>query len=161
MDADARAAIGERGESWFKIHISQFGESGRPLFRATHLGGKWPTVDYLVEALGTGEKTAFCLVQVKSSGSAGSRSIPVTITDESFRRLAAIPVPAYLIGIDDVTGTGYILSVNGRREPVSSVPRTYPIDAENRERLWREVVAYWDSVVALPFASFFAEPQPG
>jgi hypothetical protein len=51
--------------------------------------------------------------------------------------------------------------VNGRHEPVSSVPRTYPINPENRERLWREVVGYWDSVVALPFTSFFAEPQPG
>jgi len=161
MDADARAAIGDRGESWFQIHISQPSEEGRTFFRTTHLGGRWPTVDFLVEALGTGENPAMFVAQVKSSSSAGGGAIPVTFTDEAMERLGTIPIPAYLIGIDDVTGSGYILSVNGRREPVRSVPRTYPINAENRERLWREVVEYWGRLAAQPFTSFFTDPRHG
>ena len=63
-------------------------------------------------------------------------------------------------GIDDVTESGYILSANGHRGPIRSVPRTYPLDAENRERLWREVVDYWHArTVELPFTSVFSDPR--
>jgi hypothetical protein len=161
MDAEAREALGVRGESWFQIHISQADPSGRPLFRATHLGSKWPTVDYLVEALDTDGKAAIFFAQVKNSGSASAGAIPVTLTDESIQRLAAMPIPTYLVGIEDVTGTSYILSMNGRGDPVSSVPRIHPINAENRERLWQEVVGFWEHVVTQPFTSFFTDPRTG
>lgn len=160
MDADSREMLALRGESWFQLNICRKGRSGRPLFRPTYLGDKWPTVDYLVEALGDGDRGAFCFVQVKSSENANGGAIPVTIGNEMLLRLRGVPAPAYIIGIDDVTESGYILSVNGHRGALRSVPRTFPLDLDNRERLWREVVGFWhERTDLLPFTSVFQDPR--
>jgi len=160
MDADSREMLALRGESWFQLNICEKGKSGRPLFRPTYLGDKWPTVDYLVEALGEGDRGAFFFVQVKSSENANGGAIPVTVSDETMLRLRAVPAPVYVIGIDDVTESGYILSANGHRGPLRSVPRTFPLDIDNRERLWREVVDFWhERTDLLPFTSVFQDPR--
>lgn len=153
--------LGLRGESWFQLNICKKGMSGHPLFRPTHLGSQWPTVDYLVEALGQeGHPSAFFFAQVKSSANANGGVIPVTVRGEMLRRLAAIPAPTYIFGIDDVEESGYILSVNGHRGPLRSVPRTFPLDVENRERLWHEVVGFWHQrTVQMPFTSLFQDPR--
>lgn len=161
MDAESREMLAMRGESWFQLNISKRGSSGRPLFRPAFLGKNWPTVDYFVEALGhEGRLNAFFFAQVKCSENANGGAIPVTIPESMRARLTAIPAPTYIFGIDDVTESGYILSVNGRRGPIRSVPRTFPLNADNRERLWREVVGFWhDRTTRLPFTSVFQDPR--
>ncbi|HET7228946.1 MAG TPA: hypothetical protein VFJ16_03055 [Longimicrobium sp.] len=160
MDADSREMLALRGESWFQLNICKKDGAGRPLFRPAHLGGKWPTVDYLVEAVGRPDPDAFFFAQVKCSENANGGAIPVTISDDMWLRLRALPAPTYIFGIDDVTESGYILSVNGYRGPIRSVPRTFPLDVENRERLWNEVVGYWERrAVEMPFTSVFRDPR--
>jgi len=160
MDADSREMLAQRGESWFQLNICKKDGSGRPLFRPAHLGSQWPTVDYLVEAVRPGDSNAFFFAQVKCSENANGGAIPVTFRPDQWRRLRAIPVPTYIFGIDDVTESGYILSVSGHRRPIRSVPRAFPLNVENRERLWNEVVEYWHRRTAeMPFTSVFRDPR--
>jgi len=66
------------------------------------------------------------------------------------------------VGIDDVDGVGYIVSANGERlTNLASVPGDFPLNRENRERLWREVREYWSSRLPGSFTSVFTDPAWG
>ena len=61
--------IGNRGEAVFRVRITDpYGPRKSPLFRAYHLGEKFPTLDFLIELVGlpTG-RVAYFFVQVKAT----------------------------------------------------------------------------------------------
>src|SRR5215217_7566340 len=108
---------------------------------------------------------ALFFVQVKTTRQGYTerdRRLKVTVAQHTVARLASIPAPTYVVGIDDVDGTGYIVSANGERlTNVASVPSHFPIDRQNRERLWREVLEYWSSRLPGSFTSVFTDPARG
>jgi hypothetical protein len=157
--------IGARGEYRFLVLITEPHEGERPIFRAQRLGEKWPATDFLVELVGSEGVTGFFFVQVKTTRQGYTerdRRLKVTVTQHTVARLASIPAPTYVVGIDDVDGTGYIVSANGEHlTNVASVPDHFPINRQNRERLWQEVREYWNSRLPGSFTSVFTDPALG
>lgn len=147
---------GELGELWAQVHLSHpvGGRYRRALFRATPLGGKYPTADLLVDVLGRHEESiGFFFAQVKATQSAsrtGAR-LSITVDSERYRRLTRLRAPSYLIGVDIGAGgmrigaRSYIIAAT-RPAPLTipSIPRDYPLtDDKIRVALYREVVSFW------------------
>jgi hypothetical protein len=85
-----------------------------PYFRPTFLGDKHPTFDYLVELVGS---DAYFFAQVKSTRQgyrpgSGPRRLRVNVSRQDVERMVASPIPAYVVGIDEPQGLGYLLSMN-------------------------------------------------
>jgi len=157
--------IGARGESRFLMLITEPHDGEQPIFRAQRLGDKWPAVDFLVELMGSDGVAGFFFVQVKTTRQGYTerdRRLKVTVPQHTVARLASFPAPTYVVGIDDVAGIGYVVSANGERlTNVASVPSDFPINRENRERLWSEVRRYWSSRLPGSFTSVFNDPAWG
>lgn len=124
------------------------GRRARALFRATHLGEKHPTVDFLVEILGRrGQVRGFFFVQVKGTtrGSADAVRLPVAISPDEFNRLVEYPAPTYVVVVDVFTGASYIAGAHlPRTSWISSVARDFPLRSDaTRIALYREVARFW------------------
>lgn len=139
--------IGQRGEALFIALLTKPVGRGRFLFRPQFLGDKWPNVDFIVELLGAGASTPYFFVQVKTTRNGYTKkehNLKIQVKRESLIKLANYPAPTYIVGIDEVAETGYILSVGKRsRRELSSLPTRYALDEANRKILWQEVKAYW------------------
>lgn len=141
---------GELGELLARVHLSRpvGGRYRRALFQATPLGGKYPTVDLIVDVLNRdGEPAGFFFAQVKAtqSASAGGARLSLTVEAERYRRLTRLGAPAYLIGVDVREERSWIVAAAApARASVPSIPRDYPLtDDKIRVTLYREVAAYW------------------
>jgi hypothetical protein len=141
---------GDLGELLARLHLSRpvGGRYRRALFQATPLGGKYPTVDLIVDVLDSdSEPVGFFFAQVKSTQSAsqtGTR-LSLTIDVERYRRLTRLCAPAYLIGVD-VNGEQSFIMAASDRVPANlpSIPRDYPLTHDKiRVALYREVAAFW------------------
>jgi hypothetical protein len=144
---------GDLGELVVAIDLSRpvRGRYRRPLFRATHLGGKYPTVDFIVDVLAA-DSTAlgFFFVQVKSTASApptGARLPLTAVSAERYNQLAGIPAPTYLVGVDVTTETSYLVAAHrARKTPLTSITKAHPLrDDAVKIGLYREVLAFWKS----------------
>jgi hypothetical protein len=142
-----RDDIGSRGEYLFCAMIMNF--CGRPLpyFRPRFLGEKAQTLDYLVELVDTGDRPAFFFVQVRATRlgyTKRGQRLRIGMSGEELRRFALVPAPTYLVGVDEVGESGYILAVlEGMTGPLSSLPTDYPLDCGNLGRLHQEVEGFW------------------
>jgi hypothetical protein len=140
--------IGDRGQWLFSLLMTQiYPGRNEPYFRARFLGDKHPTFDYLVELVGS--EAYFFFVQVKSTRQGyrqgrGARRPRVNVDREDVRRMVASPVPAYVAGIDEPQGVGYLLSMNEPRPAgLGGLPDRHPMNAGNLQRLWQEVHDFW------------------
>lgn len=157
--------IGDLGELLAAADLSRpvAGRFGRPLFRATSLGGKYPTVDFLVDLLADDDSTVgFFLAQVKATNlvAAPSRKrLPVTMPKGKLNELARLPVPAYLIGVDIRSETSYLVAVQRmRREPVSSITKAYNMAVDSvKIGLYEEVLSFWNAVKNVSFPTRFTD----
>jgi hypothetical protein len=120
-----------------------------PYFRPRFLGDKHPTIDYLVELVGS--EAYFFFVQVKSTRQGyrqgrGTRRLRVNVDREDVRRMVASPAPAYVVGIDEPREVGYLLSMNEPRQAgLGGLPARHLLDSGNLQRLWQEVQNFWAS----------------
>ena len=126
------------------------GRYGRVLFSTTHLGDRYPTVDYLVDVLGPrGVSLAFFFVQVKGTSRAAPAALrlPVEVGTDRFNRLVRLPAPTYLIGVDVVTELSYLVTVNRPRQAdMSSITKAYCLrDDAIKIQLYREVLDFWQT----------------
>ena len=141
--------IGDRGQWLFCLMLTElYHGRNEPYFRPRYLGDKYPGFDYLVELVGKEEW--FFFIQVKATtlgyrGTASSKRLNVSVPKENVARLAASPVPTYVVGIDERKKHGYILSVNEPRKGIGSLPATHKLDCETLRRLWQEVHDFWSS----------------
>ena len=120
----------------------------RPLFRATFLGEKYPTVDFIVDVLDHRDRSlAFFFVQVKGTAGANASSgrIPVDVAAERFNLLVRIPAPTFVIGVDVVAETSFLVAAHrSRKSNVSSITKAYCLsDDEVKIKLYEEVLAFW------------------
>lgn len=83
-----------------RVHLSRpaAGRYRRALFQATSLGGKYPTVDPLVDVLDPeGEPIGFFFAQVKATQSAsrGGERLSLAVDMERYRSPTRLRAPAY------------------------------------------------------------------
>jgi hypothetical protein len=141
---------GDLGELWARVHLSRpvGGRFRRALFQATPLGGKYPTVDLIVDVLDPdSEPIGFFFAQVKATQAAsrGGAQQSLTVDAERYRRLTRLRAPAYLIGVDIGDARSYITAATPPAPgALPSIPRDYPLtDDKIRVALYREVVSFW------------------
>jgi hypothetical protein len=141
---------GDLGELLARVHLSRpvGGRYARALFQATPLGGKYPTVDLIVDVLDSNsEPIGFFFAQVKAtqSASVGGARLSLTVEVERYRRLTRLHAPAYLIGVDVTNERSYIIAATRTaRSTLPSILRDYPLhDDKIRVALYREVVDFW------------------
>lgn len=152
--------IGERGQWLFCLLMTQlYPGRDEPYFRPRFLGDKYPTFDYLVELVGS--EAHFFFVQVKSTrqgyrrGST-TRRLRVNLDRDDVLRMAASPIPAYVVGIDEPQEIGYLLSMNEpRRAGLGGLPARHRLDCGNLQRLWKEVQHFWASRNMMLANSYF------
>lgn len=111
-------AIGLRGESIFFVALTKLYGRPDPLFNPCFLGEKYPSVDYLVELnTSTAQIIPYFFAQVKTTRAGYTKRdhrLKVKIAERDTMRLAALPAPTYVIGVDEVTEATYIVSANER-----------------------------------------------
>jgi hypothetical protein len=70
----------------------------------------------------------------------------VNVDREDAQRMAASPLPAYVVGIDEPREVGYLLSMNEPRQAgPGGLPARHRLDCGNLKRLWEEVRDFWAS----------------
>ena len=143
-------AVGDFGELLAAIHLSRTVNKHyrRPLFKPTHLGEKYPIVDFIVDALDPMERShGFFFVQVKSTSTAAisSRTLKLDVELGKYNKLAAIPAPTFLIGVDIRTEKAFVIAApKALRKAFSSISKKHDLQDETvRVRLYKEVVKYW------------------
>lgn len=143
-----RDALGQRGEAIFTVLMTEFHSHAGPIFKPQFLGDKWQYVDFFVELVGAGSFIPYCFVQVKTTRKGytqKARRLKVNVKKESVIGLASYPAPTYIVGIDEVQKTGYIVSANGENlSSLSSLSTKFPINQQHREILWNEVNNFWN-----------------
>lgn len=155
-----RDDIGNRGEALLKAQFTDFCGRAKPLFRSYFLGEKTEHVDFLVELVESAVAKAFFFVQIRSTALGFTRKAPrrlkVGIAGDILATLALIPAPVYVVGMDIVGRTGFLLAVlEGMSDPLPSFPTDFPLDCANMVRLYQEVEAYWSSRDMCRRDSFF------
>lgn len=152
--------IGFNGERIFEKSISRLHTPTTPLFTPRFLGDKWPVVDYIVrlEEL-SGIPYFFAQVKTTQQGYTPSGRLQARVTAEEMNALAACPAPTYIVGVDAVSESCFIVSANGEKHAaMSTLPTAFPLDRGTRELLWREVADYWSQRASPAFVSRFADP---
>jgi hypothetical protein len=150
MAARSADQIGDLGEWLAAVDFSRPVKRGykRPLFRPTHLGGKYPAVDFIVDILALdGASLGFLFVQVKSTTLAPTPAdrLPIVVAQDHFNRLVRLPAPTYLVGVDVTTERCYLAAAyKRRRSAVPSITTAYNL-AEDAVKisLYKEVIAFW------------------
>jgi hypothetical protein len=141
--------IGSRGEAIFQVRLTRLCGRKRPFFRPHFLGAKFATLDFMIELIDSGP-AAFFFVQVKTTTRGYTKRdepprLKVGVSLRDVRRLLRYPAPTYVVGIDEPTEKGFIVSVHGTRaKAISSLTSKYPLDCGNLRRLWEEVRAFWE-----------------
>jgi Domain of unknown function (DUF4365) len=161
---DKRDVIGERGESIFRVLITRKHPSRGYLFdHPRFLGEKKQTIDFYVELFYEESLVPFFFVQVKSTSegySSKEQRLKVQVTDTDMKRLAAYPVPTYIVGIDESGEQGYIISANGESKMgLPSLCTDYPLSPETLALLWDEVAGFWVSPNYSEFRSIFCDSR--
>lgn len=119
----------------------------RALFRPVALGDKYPACDLIVDVIDINDESkGFFFVQVKGTQSfrPGSR-LKVDIDQVRYNRLVATRAPAYVIGVDLITESAYIVAADRKSTaPVPSISTRYSLsDPTVKIDLYREVLAFW------------------
>lgn len=105
-------------------------------------------VDFIVDVLDVTESSrGFFFVQVKSTSraSAASRTLKLNIQLNKFNKLAGIPIPTFLIGVDTQSERAFLIAApKPKRRPFSSITKKHDLDIESvRVTLYKEVVQFW------------------
>jgi hypothetical protein len=112
-----------------------------------------------VELVGSEAFVFFVQVRATRQGyrtGRGTRRLRVNVDREDVQRMVASPVPAYIVGIDEPLGMGYLLSMNEPREAgLGGLPTRHLLECDNLERLWHEVQNFWASRDMLLTGSHF------
>jgi hypothetical protein len=145
-----RDLIGKHAEAIVVARLMDSYGNPEPYFDPHPLGEKCATYDFLVELVNAGASAPYFFVQVKGTRkplSRRDRRLVVQVSESDVRRMAMCPMPTYLIGVDEPREKAYVVSVHGALSgPLEAIPTTYPLNAENLSRLWREVKEYWGTL---------------
>ena len=149
--------IGDLGELLAAATLSRpvAGRFNRPLFRATALGGTYPTADFLVDLLAAdGTAIGLFLAQIKATyvETRTRTRLPISVPARKLNDLVRLPVPTFLIGVDVRSETSYVVAAHRtRRRAVSSIPNTYSLSDDSvRIHLYKEVQLFGIAAKRIP-----------
>jgi hypothetical protein len=145
--------IGDRGEALFRVAITKWC-SGKQWFQAAFLGEKAEGLDFEVVLLNSTIFRALCYVQVKAtarpsrySGMGKSRRLMVRLKKADANKLGRMRLPAYVVGIDVLSGAAYIRHVPaGSRTGFEGISCRRQLDCPAIRTMWNEVEAFWKSM---------------
>jgi hypothetical protein len=148
----SRDLIGERGEALFRVAITRWC-GGRQWLRAVFLGEKEEGLDFEVVLIDSTVFRAVCYVQVKATAKAGrysgtgnSRRLMVRLPNADAKKLGTMKLPAYVVGIDVISGAAYIRHVPaGAKKGFQGISCRRPLNCRAIRRLWQEVENFWNS----------------
>ncbi|QTA87560.1 DUF4365 domain-containing protein [Desulfonema magnum] len=157
-------SVGQRGEAIFYVLITKFYGRDKPIFRPQFLGDKWQNVDFIVELEDySGKIKPFFFVQVKSTKSGYTKikqRLKVKVRKKHVLSLSSYPAPTYIVGIDEVSEEGFVISANGESlSGISSIPTDNPINEKTQNILWEEVRNFWENSEFPRFCSYFSDPE--
>jgi hypothetical protein len=70
----------------------------------------------------------------------------VKLAKIGLERIRRYPAPTYLFGVDNIRAVSFIAAIlEVTPKNLSSVPTAYPLNDDNRRKLWYEVRDFWDS----------------
>ena len=92
-------------------------------------------------------------VQVKAtakpnrySGVGKKRRIMVTLRPSNARKLGKMKIPAYVVGVDVLSGKAYIAHVKaGATKGFTGIPTRQVLNCVAIKKLWKEVEDFWKS----------------
>ena len=144
--------IGELAERIAAVDLTRpvSGIYRRPLFRVAPLGGKYPTVDFLVDVVDDRDASiGFFFAQVKGTVSIGppASRLPIEVRRDRYNALVRLSAPSFIIGVDVTAELSYIIAAHRvRTARVSSIAKTYCLrDDAVKIGLYEEVLSYWDA----------------
>jgi hypothetical protein len=120
------------------------------LFRVAPLGGKYPTVDFLVDVVDDRDASiGFFFAQVKGTTSSdpSTSRLRVEVRRDRCDALVKLPAPTFLIGVDVIAARSYVVAAHRpRTTKVSSITKTYCLsDDAVKIGLYEEVLSYWEA----------------
>ncbi|MBI4902576.1 MAG: hypothetical protein HY820_03010 [Acidobacteria bacterium] len=139
--------------------MTDYADFPSPLFSPTHLGEKWPAVDYCVELTTLPGKRPFFFVQAKATAAtAPHNSLRISSTREDVARLLEIPAPTYILGVHEPSKRVFIRSVHDgvAVKAITQIPATHELTSSNLKMLHDEVVRFWKGRRHKPTKSVFA-----
>lgn len=84
--------------------------------------------------------------------------LKVQISAKEMQKLASLPAPTYLVGLDDINENGYIISANGEyEENLPSLSTEHPLNQYTQDILWAEVKNYWEGIGTFRINSHFVD----
>lgn len=148
--------LGARGENLVYLNLTSYGATRGPLFSPAYTGEKCPDFDYVVRLNGA---AGFFFVQIKTVGTkltSGDKAIPAQVKKANVQRLLELPVPTYVIGVEDATGRCFVRAITaGLNSGISRIPTANILDDANRSRLYDEVAGFWRNGPTKPASSVF------
>ena len=138
--------IGNRAQWIFNLLITEMPARAVPYFRPYFLGDKYPTFDCIVHLVD--HEGYFIFAQVKGTAEGYTKKenkLLIHLSEPDVDRMVSSPIPAYFFGVDILKECGFVLSINERRDHISSMCTTNQLDASNLVRLYDEVRGYWSS----------------
>lgn len=137
--------IGKRGENIVELCLTEYSNFPAPLFDLTHLGDKWPVVDYYVELTTVPGKRPFFFLQAKATSTNLRKSLAISTSREDIAGLLEIPAPTYILGIHEPSKRVFIRSVHDgvAVKAITRIPVGYELTANNLKILHDEVVRFW------------------
>jgi len=104
--------IGKRGENIVELCLTDYTYFPSPLFSPTHLGDKWPAVDFYVEVTTIADRRPSFFVQAKATTRNLRSSVHISPTKDNIAQLLKIPAPTYILGIHEPSRRVFIRSVH-------------------------------------------------
>jgi hypothetical protein len=142
--------IGKRGEAIFRALITKWCD-GEPWFDETFKGEKAEGLDFEVRLIGSSVFYANFYVQVKATtkavryeGVGRKRRLLVKLKAKDAKKLGNMKVPAYVVGIDVLSGKAFIRNVPaGAQMGFTGISVRRPLNCKTIRKLWNEVEAFW------------------
>jgi len=159
MISALKDVTGRRGERIADLCLSEYLAFGKPLFHATSLGEKFPSIDFYVELDGVPGRSLYFLAQVKATTSALTATcLNISTKKRDIDRLLKIPGPTYLLGVHEPTKKTFVRSVHTGIpvKAITRIPLLYELTNVNLETLHNEVRDYWAATGHKPTSSAFA-----
>jgi hypothetical protein len=143
-----RDLIGERGQQYALLALTEPVGKAESLFRPRFLGDKYPTIDFFVELVDAPVIfTPFFFVQVKATqaGYTQGGQLRVQVAADTMDSLIAYPVPTYIIGVDNGGGgLSYIVAaLPGGPTHYPSLPTTHRLNGRTLRQLFNEILGFW------------------
>lgn len=148
----SRDIVGKRGEVLFRAIITKWC-NGEQWFDERILDAKAEALDFEVALLGATVFRSIFFVQVKSTAKANRytgtgklRRLLVRLKAADAKKIGKMKIPAYVVGIDVLSGKAYIQHIPaGTRKGFTSISTRRPLNCKAIKMIWNEVEEFWKS----------------